>query len=58
MKQKKRKEFTAPAKKVVELHIMHAIPKRTFRFIVPERIPAYTPSVEYERLNANEDTRP
>ena len=58
MKQKKRNEFTVPARKVVELHIMQAIPKRIFRFILPDKIPAYTPSVEYERLKAKEETRP
>jgi len=46
MKQKNRKEFTVPARNVVELHMMQAIPRRTFRFMDPERMPAHTPRVE------------
>lgn len=58
MNTKKRNELTAPAPKVVALHRMQESPRRILRFMEPERMPAYTPKVEYEILKANEETRP
>jgi len=58
MKQKNIKELTAPAPIFVALQRMQATPSRTFRFILPDKIPAHTPKVEYDKLNINEEMRP
>ena len=58
MRQKKTKLFTAPAKYVLALQNMQDNPSSHFLLIFSERIPAQTPSVEYDELKTKDDMSP